>query len=62
MRKRDREITPNNVENDHLIDELYSRVSDPVKLAQFVESLQRDSTQSKFINNGISDNHENDSD
>ena len=62
VRKRDREITPNNVERDHLIDELYSRVSDPVKLAQFVESLQRDSTKSKFINNGNRDNHENDSD
>ena len=43
VRKRDREITPNNVERNHLIDELYSRVSNPVKLVQFVESLQRDS-------------------
>ena len=61
VRKRDREITPNNVERNHLIDELYSRVSDPVKLVQFVESLQRDSPQSKFVNNG-NNNHENDSD
>ena len=43
VRKRDREITPNNVERNHLTDELYSRVSNPVKLVQFVESLQRDS-------------------
>ena len=61
VRKRDREITPNNVERNHLIDELYSRVSDPIKLVQFVESLQRDSPQSKFVNNG-NNNHENDSD
>ena len=40
LRKRDREITPNNVERNHLIDEMYSRLSDPVKLVQFVESLQ----------------------
>ena len=40
LRKRDREITPNNVERNHLIDELCSRLSDPVKLVQFVESLQ----------------------
>ena len=46
VRKRDRKITPNNVERNHLIDELYSRVSDTVKLVQFVESLQRDSPQS----------------
>ena len=57
LRKRDREITPNNVERNHLIDELYSRVSDPVKLGQFVESLQRDSPQSKIVNNG-NNNHE----
>ena len=50
--KRDSEITPINVERNHLIDELYSRVSDLVKLVQFVESLQRDSPQSKFVNNG----------
>ena len=43
VRKRDRESTPNIVERNHLIDELYSRVSDPVKLVQIVESLQRDS-------------------
>ena len=61
VRKRDREITPNKVERSHLIDELYSRDSDPVKLVQFVESLQRDSPQSKFVNNG-NNNHENDSD
>ena len=61
VRKRDRERTPINVERNHLIDELYSRVSDPVKLVRFVESLQRDSPQSKFINNG-NNNHENDSD
>ena len=61
VRKRDREITPNNVERNHPIDELYSRVSDPVKLVQFVESLQRDSPRSKFVNNG-NNNHENDSD
>ena len=61
VRKRDREITPNNEERNHLIDELYSRVSGPVKLVQFVESLQRDSPQSKFVNNG-NNNHENDSD
>ena len=40
LRKRDREITPNIVERNHLIDELCSRLSDPVKLVQFVESLQ----------------------
>ena len=40
LRKRDREETPNNVERNHLIDEWYSRLSDPVKLVQFVESLQ----------------------
>ena len=61
VRKCDKEITPNNVERNHLIDGLYSRVSDPVKLVQFVESLQRDSPQSKFVNNG-NNNHENDSD
>ena len=32
VRKRDGEITPNNVEKNQLIDELYSRISDPVKL------------------------------
>ena len=52
VRKRDREITPNNVEKNQLIDELYSRMSDPVKLVQFVESFQRDSPQSKFVKNG----------
>ena len=62
VRKRDREITPNNVERNHLINELYSRVSDPVKLVQFVESIQRDSPQSKFVNDGNNNNHENDSD
>ena len=61
MRKRDREITPNNVERNQLIDELYSRLSDPVKLVQFVESLQRDSPRSKFVNNGYKTN-ENDFD
>ena len=52
VRKRDREITPNNVERSQLVDELYSRLPDPVKLVQFLESLQRDSPQSKFVNNG----------
>ena len=61
VRKRDRELTPKNVERNHLIDELYSRVSDPVKLVQFVESLQRESPQSKFVNNG-KNNRENASD
>ena len=40
VRKRDREISPNNVERNQLINELYSRLSDPVKLVQFVESFQ----------------------
>ena len=40
VRKRDREISPNNVERNQLIDELYSRLSDPVKLVQLVESFQ----------------------
>ena len=52
VRKRDREITPNNVERSQLVDELYNRLQDPVKLVQFLESLQRDSPQSKFVNNG----------
>ena len=34
VRKRDDEITPNNVERNQVIDELYSRLSDPVKLVQ----------------------------
>ena len=61
VRKCDREITANNVERNHLIVQLYSRISDPVKLVQFVESLQRDSPHSKFVNNG-NNNRENDSD
>ena len=61
VRKRDREITPNNVEINQLIDELYSRLSDPIKFVQFVESLQRDSPQSKLVNNG-NKNNENDFD
>ena len=61
VRKREREITLKKVQRNHLIDELYSRVSDPVKLVQFVESLQRDSPQSKFVNKG-NNNYENDSD
>ena len=32
VRKRDIEITPNIVERNQLIDELYSRLPDPVKL------------------------------
>ena len=61
VRKRDREITPNNVEINQLIDELYSRLWDPIKFVQFVESLQRDSPQSKLVNNG-NKNNENDFD
>ena len=61
VRKRDREITPNNVEINQLIDDLYSRLSDPIKFVQFVESLQRDSPQSKLVNNG-NKNNENDFD
>ena len=61
VRKRDREITPNNVERNQLIDELYSRLSDLVKLVQFMESFQRDYPQSKFVNNGNNTN-ENDFD
>ena len=51
VRKCIREITPsNNVERNKLIDEVYSRLSDPVKLLKFAESLQRDPPQSKFVN------------
>ena len=52
VRKRDREITPNNVERNQLIDELYSRLSDPVKLVQILESLQKNFPQFKLVNNG----------